>query len=473
MLKKVIQRFTALFKSSEKKVQAEPIKHKKNRRNNRRQKLVEGAISRDQHSISRGQISDSALDVLYGLSRAGYDSYLVGGGVRDLLLGLEPKDFDVVTNAKPEQVKRVFRRCRLIGRRFRLAHVMSRGDVIEVATYRGDSGSDGIKRRVNQEGRLERDNVYGTLDEDIYRRDFTVNALYYNIRDFSVVDRVGGLDDLKAGVLRMIGEPEERYREDPVRMLRSVRFAVKLGFRMEPATEAPIQELGHLLSNIPSARLFDEALKLFHGGKAVQTFESLRHYDLFRYLFPQTDECLNNPMDDRMREVLLAVLKSTDNRVQQGKPINPSFLFAAMLWEPMQRLQIQFMERHNMPEQEAFFQASDEVIGRQIQSISIPKKFTAQIRETWFFQYRLMRRGGKRAFKLMEESRFRAAYDFLVLRAEAMQDEELMKLGQWWTDFQEVSQSERERMVGEVGSPRGKGKKRRRYKKRKPKASAE
>ncbi|HEB98384.1 MAG TPA: polynucleotide adenylyltransferase PcnB, partial [Thiotrichales bacterium] len=250
-------------------------------------------IPRAEHGISRSNISPNALKVLYRLRSAGYRACLVGGGVRDLLLGREPKDFDVATDARPEEVRKLFRNCRLVGRRFRLAHVVFGREVIEVATFRGrhDAAEEG-ETATSEEGRILRDNVYGTIEEDAWRRDFTVNALYYDIEDFSVRDYVGGMEDLRAGVLRLIGDPEARYREDPVRMLRAVRFAVKLGFRIEPATEAPIESLAHLLFEIPPARLFEEVLKLFQGGMALETFEMLRHYDLFGKLFPLTEEVL-------------------------------------------------------------------------------------------------------------------------------------------------------------------------------------
>ena len=238
--------------------------------------------ARSEHSISRSQVSENALKVLYRLKKAGFEAYLVGGCVRDLLLGREPKDFDVVTDARPDQIKKVFRNCRLVGRRFRLAHVQFGRDIIEVATFRGSVEENSEHRFLNEEGRLLRDNQYGNIEEDVWRRDFTVNSLYYNIKDFSVIDYVGGMEDHLSGTLRLIGDPETRFREDPVRMLRAVRFAVKLGFNLHPDSEKPIAGLADLLNNIPPARLFDETLKLFLSGYALQTFEMLRHYDLFR-----------------------------------------------------------------------------------------------------------------------------------------------------------------------------------------------
>ncbi|MPQ76909.1 polynucleotide adenylyltransferase PcnB [Hydrogenovibrio sp. JE_KL2] len=402
-------------------------------------------ISRKQHSISREQIDKGALDVLYGLKRAGYEAYLVGGAVRDLLLGLEPKDFDIVTNAEPEEIKAVFRqRCRLIGRRFRLAHVHFGRNVIEVATFRGAGDAETLKpsrrktshsRAVDETGRLVRDNVYGTIDEDIWRRDFTVNSLYYNIKDFSIVDYAGALRDIKKGQLRLIGDPETRYREDPVRMIRAVRFAAKLGFEIESKTKAPLYEMGHLLKDVSNARMFEEVLKLFHSGVAIEVFEKLRHFGLFTYLFPQTHHVLSQEEQGFPRMLVVEALKSTDARIQSGKGVNPSFLFAAMLWEPM----LQRREQHlseGFTHQDALYAAANDVIEQQIVATSIPKRFSSQIREIWSLQFRLARRSGTRAQRLFEHPRFRAAYDFLGIRAAAGETSE-QELFDWWTQYQE------------------------------------
>ena len=296
-------------------------------------------IPRAEHPISRALISDSALKVLYRLKDAGYASFLVGGCVRDLMLGREPKDFDVVTNARPEQIKELFRNARLIGRRFRLAHIRYGQDIIEVATFRaaphtgkeeGESDDD-----IDETGRLLSDNVFGSQDEDAVRRDITVNALYYDISDFTVKDYVGGVADLEAGLMRMIGDPATRFREDPVRMLRVVRFASRLGFRIDPATADPMYDIGHLLLNVSPARMFEEVLKLFQGGYALETYEMLRHFDLFRFLFPLTEDSLADEDANFPRVLLPQALANTDLRIQEGKPVNPAFLFAAILWEPV------------------------------------------------------------------------------------------------------------------------------------------
>ena len=288
-------------------------------------------ITRDQHVISRAQISDKALSVLYRLKNAGYGAYLVGGGVRDLSLGREPKDFDVATDATPDEVKALFRNCRLIGRRFRLAHVHWGPEIIEVATFRAmtPDADSGDKDHVVEDGLVLRDNVYGTIEEDALRRDFTINALYYNIADFSVVDYAGGMADLQAGRLRLIGDPAVRYREDPVRMLRAVRFAAKLGFTIDSATAAPIPRMADLLDDIPPARLFDEVLKLFMAGQGVETFEALRHHGLFRYLFPASDTALDDDDHGQLITFVARALESTDARVNNDRPVTPAFLFAA------------------------------------------------------------------------------------------------------------------------------------------------
>lgn len=420
-------------------------------------------IPRAEHSISRAHISDAALKVLYRLHNAGYEAYVVGGGVRDMLLGREPKDFDVATNARPEQVQQLFRNCRLIGRRFRLAHVMFGREVIEVATFRAQA-SDDVEgdREVEEDGRILRDNVYGTLEQDAWRRDFTINALYYNIADFSVVDYTGGLDDLKAGVLRVIGDAAARYREDPVRMLRAARFAAKIGFRLHPSAEAPIAELAPLLDNIPPARLFEEVLKLFLGGCAVQTFELLRHYGLFGRLFPQTEESLAVEPDGFPLVMLARALANTDQRIQEDRPVTPAFLFAALLWEPV-RLEAERLQRdEGMQEIPALLAAADHVVNRQCERIALPRRFRTPMEEIWVMQARLPRRGGRQAYKLMEHPRFRAAYDFLLLRASSGEVE--AALAEWWTQFIAADEAGRERLLREASGsmPAAKPRRRRR-----------
>ncbi|MCF6362280.1 MAG: polynucleotide adenylyltransferase PcnB [Gammaproteobacteria bacterium] len=422
-------------------------------------------VPRPEHIITRANIAETALKVLYRLRAAGFESYLVGGGVRDLLLGREPKDFDIATDAHPDEVRALFRNCRLIGRRFRLAHVHFGREIIEVATFRGSHEGAG------EDGMILHDNVYGTLEEDAWRRDFSINSLYYNIRDFSVVDFTGGLEDLEAGLLRVIGDAGQRYREDPVRMLRAIRFAAKLGFRIHPGSETPIFELGETLEAVPSARLYEEILKLFLSGHGVASFELLRHYDLFRHLFPMTEACLAQEENGFPHQMVLRGLENTDARVAEGKPVTPAFLFAVLLWEPV-RDRAEVLQAEGMSEIQALQSAGETVIGQSIRYVALPKRFSLQTREIWVMQARLPRRNGKRAARLLEMPRFRAAYDFLLLRAESG-DEELQELAQWWTDFQAVDEESRATLSRDAPAGESGGKKRRRRRRRKKPASTE
>ncbi len=400
--------------------------------------------SRSEHNISRSQMSPNAVKVLYRLKKSGYEAYLVGGCVRDLLLGYEPKDFDVATDASPEQVKQAFRNCRLIGRRFRLAHVHFGREIIEVATFRSSDTADNIEQKVHEDGRLLRDNVFGSIEDDVWRRDFTVNALYYNIRDFSIIDYTGGMEDHTAGVLRLIGDPTTRYREDPVRMLRAVRFAVKLGFSLEVSTEQAIFELAPLLKGIPAARLYDEVLKMFLSGKAVQTFEMLRHYGLFETLFPQADRCLNNEKNNFPKVFIAKALENSDKRIAENKSVTPYFLMSAFLWEAVQELANEKM-RQGEEESFAYQHAASNVLSAQTKSISIPKRVTQSMREVWLLQLRFEKRIGGRPYRLLSHPRFRAAYDFLLLRAET--GGAAMELAQWWTTFQSTNDIEQKKMT--------------------------
>jgi len=388
-------------------------------------------IPRAEHNISRNHINDSALKVLYRLKSGGYDAYLVGGSVRDLLLGREPKDFDVATNAHPEQIRELFRNSRLIGRRFRLAHVRYGSEIIEVSTFRAQHSEANDDGHVI-EGRIIRDNVYGTLEEDVWRRDFTVNALYYSIEDFSVIDYVGGLNDIKAGHIRLIGNPAQRYIEDPVRMLRAVRFAVKLGFRIDPEAEKPLFELNELLNEMPPARLFEEVIKLFSGGVALQTFEQLRRFNLFGVLFPQTEEILEEQEGGYPHTLLINALKNTDLRVSEDKPITPGYLIAALLWTPMINMAKEYM-KNGMSELDAITLASDVVISKQVTRTSMPRRFSQMARDIWQLQIRLKRTKGSRPIRLIQHPKFRAGYDFLLLRAAT--DGSDSQLAEWWTDF--------------------------------------
>ena len=423
-------------------------------------------VPRSQHTISRSQISPAALKVLYGLKDAGYEAYLVGGCVRDLLLGHEQKDFDVATNASPEQVNQLFKRSRLIGRRFKLVHVRYGREVIEVATFRAPPEAE---QHVDQQGRIVRDNVFGTLEQDAWRRDFTINALYYNIRDFSIIDYTGGIADLDAGKIRLIGDVETRYREDPVRMLRAIRFIGKLGLLLDDETERLIPQLANLLSDIPAARLFDESLKLYLSGNAAVTHELLCHYGLFDCLFPQTAEILHTEQDGYPRTLLIKALENTDLRIDEGKPVTPAFLFAAILWEPV-RQKWQENKARNIPAIPALQQAATEVISEQVKRVAIPKRFTLVSRDIWVLQPRLEQRFGKKAFRSLAHPKFRAGYDFLLLRSET--GEPLTELADWWTQFQIAAEDEQQTMVKALASTGG-GKHKPRRRRRKPAAKSE
>ena len=417
-------------------------------------------IPQSEHGISDADISGGALKVLETLTDAGHSAYLVGGGVRDLLLGLKPKDFDVATSATPETVRGLFRSCRLIGRRFRLAHVRMGREIIEVATFRAgldDSSRDPDHVRVD--GRIVRDNVYGTLEEDAWRRDFTVNCLYYDHRDRTVIDFTGGCSDIRDRRLRLIGRATERYREDPVRMLRAVRFAGKLGFDIECDTSRTIYELAPLIEDMPPARLYEEVVKLFMAGAGRASYELLRRYGLFGHLFPETEACIDAEPDGTADALVARALESTDTRIGSGKPVTPGFLFAALLWEPV-RQDAEACTARGMSDLQAHDAAGADVIERQIQHVSLPRRFSLMVREIWGLQPRLVnRRGRGAAGRLFGNPRFRAAYDFLVLRAESGED--VAEHAQWWTRFQEAEDGERRSMLEERRGPKRRRRRRR------------
>ena len=385
-------------------------------------------IPRDQHPVSRSLISPATVKTLYTLKNAGYQAYMVGGGVRDILAGLEPKDFDIATDARPEEVKRLFRSCRLVGRRFVIAHVRFGQEVLEVTSFRGEPG-DSLDR--NDNGRILSDNVYGdSLEVDALRRDFTVNALYYDIRDFSLVDCVGAMQDMQARQIRLIGDPELRYREDPVRMLRAVRIANKLDFEIEAATRAAIPRLAGLLDEVPAARLFDEVIKLLLNREALANFRDLRELGLFGRLFPQTEAELADPKSLRLLE---RALENTAARIDAGQPVTPAFLYAALLWAPV-RARTAVLEGRGHSPAMALQMAADEVLTRQAPQVLIPRRFSTPAREIWSMQPRFLMRRGKRPQRLLEHPRFRAAYDFLCLRAEVGEVEQ--EVADWWTQAQ-------------------------------------
>ncbi|TQV65411.1 MAG: polynucleotide adenylyltransferase PcnB [Halothiobacillaceae bacterium] len=421
-------------------------------------------IPRDQHSVSRRNISKNALNVLYRLHEAGFRACLVGGGVRDVLLGREPKDFDIATDATPEQIRKLFRNCRLIGRRFRLAHILYGKEVIEVATFRA-SGDDMPGRAADDSGRLLRDNVYGSLEDDVQRRDFTVNALYYDIADFSVIDHVGGMRDLRDGVLRLLGDPETRYREDPVRMLRAARFAAKLGFRLHEDTERPIAELAPLLEGIPPARLFDECLKLFHTGHGEASLHELRRLDLLRWLLPPVDEALALTRDEGAAlHFIETALANTDRRVAEDLPLSSAFLYAALLW-PVAVLRAQLLDHEGQPPSVVLQQAGDEALRLLQQRVALPRHLQLLTREIWEMQPRFSLHQGRGVASLHGHPRFRAAYDFLLLRAQSG-ERQAAEDAVWWKAFVEASPGDQHA----VFSPSGEGelKRRRTPRRRKP-----
>ncbi|MCB1677960.1 MAG: polynucleotide adenylyltransferase PcnB [Halioglobus sp.] len=413
-------------------------------------------IPRDQHCISRKNISDSALKVMSRLRGEGYQAYLVGGAVRDLLLGGHPKDFDVATDATPEAVHTLFRNSRVIGRRFRIVHVRFGREIIEVTTFRGHHDSDersgaqpgDHRSRQSASGRLLRDNVYGTLEEDAVRRDLTVNALYYDAGTFEVIDHVHGLADLERRSICVIGEPGLRYREDPVRMLRVLRFAAKLGFDIDRDTAAAIPDCAQLLADIPAARLFDEFLKLFMAGCAAATLELLLQHNLLRFLFPDTSDCLER--DPAALALVRAAMANTDQRIAQDKPVTPAFILAALLW-PVASARAQQRQECGEPAMLAMHNASQQSIAGAARHLSIPRRFSQPMREIWEYQLRLQRCHGRRAAELVDQRRFRAAYDFLLLREQAGED--TGQLGQWWTRFQELPLEQRLREASAKGKP--------------------
>ena len=413
-------------------------------------------IPRAAHNVSRDEFSKSALKVLYRLHKAGYQSFLVGGCVRDAMLDLHPKDFDVATNATPEEVKRLFSNCRLIGRRFRLAHVRFGREIVEVATFRAAANHADDDHAHDEEGRIVRDNVYGTIEEDVWRRDFTCNSLYYNIADFSIWDYTGGVRDIEERHIVLIGDPDKRLREDPVRMLRAVRFAAKLDFTIDKTVERAIRQDRPLLANVPAARLFDEFLKLFQSGHAERTFELLWEYDLFSLLFPATDKALNE--DSQFAKFVQGALQSTDRRVRAGKSVTPMFLIGVFLWKPIIELAAVRRSREKMSESQSISLAAYELSGQQQQRIAIPRRFTVPMREMLALQPRFEHTRGKRAMNLLHHRRFRAAYDFMMLLSEVGQfDREKAK---FWSDVQ--SQSSEQRAASFDVASAGKGRQRRR-----------
>lgn len=427
-------------------------------------------LSRGEHGISRNNIDKHALKVLYRLHNSGFHACLVGGAVRDLLLGIKPKDFDIATDATPEQVNKLFRNCRLIGRRFRLAHIHFGRLIIEVATFRAEHESSQSGHQ-DESGRIVRDNVFGELADDVWRRDFTANALYYDISDFSVIDFVGGFEDIKQRRLHLIGDVETRYREDPVRMLRALRFSAKLDFEIDEESRTPIFTLGHLLQDIPAARLYEEVLKLFHSGHALRSFELLQEFDLLKYLFPEAARSIES--DGSIVDMLTIAMNNTDERIRKDMRVTPAFLFAALLWHPVNS-RVREMVEGGMPYSVAIQKVATRVLSQQSASVSIPKRFTTVMRDIWGLQTRFHYRAGKRAAAVLDHPKFRAGYDFLCIRAaagEKIVDGDLEQDCQWWTELQKQNAEQQKNTLfsGAGKSRSGKPKRRRSSAKKKAK----
>jgi poly(A) polymerase len=407
-----------------------------------------------EHGIDPQLVSSNAIRVTQSLQEAGFKAFLVGGAVRDLLLGIKPKDFDIATNATPEQVKRLFRRAFIIGRRFQIVHVMFGQDLLEVTTFRG-TASDGSPK--DEHGRVLRDNTFGEQHEDAVRRDFTINAMYYDPATQTVLDYHGGIADIRNKTLRVIGVPEARYREDPVRLLRVVRFAAKLNFTIDPATREPIAVMAPLINNVPAARVFDEMLKLLMSGHALACLQQLRKEGLHHGLLPLLDVVMEQPLGEKFVRLALA---STDARIQHGKPVSPGFLFASLLWHQVVEKWTAYQAAGESPIP-ALHQAADDVLNTQTEQLALQRRIASDMRDIWAMQPRFERRTGKSPYKLLENSRLRAGYDFLLLRCESGEID--TELGEWWTAFMEADSAGREALLAskqKSGSEAGTGKKR-------------
>ncbi|KXJ48042.1 MAG: poly(A) polymerase [Cycloclasticus sp. Phe_18] len=395
--------------------------------------------------LSSDKLDRHAVSITDRLVKAGFQAYLVGGCVRDLLLGMQPKDFDVSTNAEPEEIQALFKNCRLIGRRFRLAHIHFGRHVIEVATFRGPHiKHDKNDSHAHKDGRLLRDNVYGTLEEDAWRRDFTVNALYLDPQKKTVIDYVGGIEDHQNRVLRLMGDPTTRFKEDPVRLIRAVRFKAKLNFQIDTQTAEPMKRMAPLLKDIPAARLYDEILKLFLNTQASQVFEMLRQYDLFKALFPQTELCLQKADSESPLLLIKQAMENTEARLKNQQHVTPYFLLATLLWEPVRRLSEQNRSSFSSDTQ-AIHAAANEVVAHQVSRIAIPKRMTTPMREVWALQPRFHKQVGVRCLRFLEHPRFRAAYDFMLLRSQYGEVDPA--IADWWTHLQTLAPAEQKLMT--------------------------
>ncbi|MDC1319776.1 polynucleotide adenylyltransferase PcnB [Litorivicinus sp.] len=408
--------------------------------------ISRNVISQEYHGLQHSDLSAGSLRVIEILQKAGFQAYLVGGGIRDLLLEKHPKDFDVATNARPNEIQSLFRKARIIGRRFQIVHVRMGPEIIEVTTFRGSS-ENSHHRQANESGMLVRDNVFGSVEDDAIRRDFTMNALYYDPTTHEVLDFVGGYDDLEDNIIRVIGDPETRYREDPVRMLRAVRFVGKLGMSLAEETKEPIKRLASLLRDVSSSRLFDEVLKLLQAGNGYNTFPHLLQFELLRSMFPQAHTIFQANNDNSDHRLILKALQNTDSRLSEGKTVTPAFLYAAMHW-PQVHLRWLELEREGNERSNSLAIAASETLEFNQQFVAIPKRFSTTIREIWDLQIKLEKRHGRRPDSTLEHPRFRAGYDFLLLRESA--GEIPVGLGQWWTEYQIADETERRELITSV-----------------------
>lgn len=409
-------------------------------------------VNASNYSITPKNFPKNALSIVDKLHLAGYEAYIVGGCIRDLLLGKKPKDFDIATNARPEEIQRIFgRQCRLIGRRFRLAHIVYGREIFEVATFRAghESHSNDKISKVSDEGMLLRDNVYGKLKDDAARRDFTVNALYYDTKRNLIFDFFNGIEDLKAGKLVLIGEPAVRYQEDPVRMLRAIRFMAKLDMFLDKATAEPIREMAPLLTNIPAARLFDESLKLLQSGQGFKTYQLLREYELWHFLFPVLTSFFTQYGDSYAERMIEKALKSTDDRIVDKLPVNPAFLFAALLWYPLREKMEQLKNEGGFNSHDAMMLAANDILADSCKAIALHRRHTSVIRDIWALQFQMMKRMGNRPQQTLEHIKFRAGFDLLVMRAE-IEGGDLVELSAWWHEYQFSNDGQRSELLKSV-----------------------
>lgn len=411
-------------------------------------------VNAKHYDISPKNFPNNAILIVNKLNKAGYEAYLVGGCIRDLLLQSPSKDIDIATNARPEEIQKIFgRQCRIIGRRFRLAHIVYGREIYEVATFRAEPHNNNEKiSKTSSEGMLLRDNVYGTLREDAERRDFSVNALYYDPTHHLIFDFFNGIADLKAGRLRLIGDPVVRYQEDPVRMLRAIRFMAKLDMFLDKPSDTPITQMAALLGNIPPARLFEESLKLLQSGKGMKTYELLRKYGLFEQLFPILSPFFTEKNDSNAERMLIKALQSTDDRIRDDLRINPAFLFSALLWYPLREKIDELKNEGGLNTFDAMALAANEILAEATRAVALHRRHTTVIRDIWALQFQFPKRTGKRPHQTLEHIKFRAGFDLLVMRAE-IEGGDLVELSAWWHEFQFSNDIQRQEMLQQIKYP--------------------